>query len=144
MFLPNSDHEWPSKRSGTSACRSVKKCREKYLLQINISKYFIGKNKQNFVFFVSFSFRFFFFLSTSLTLISRSRRLFSPPYPSHLLCFVSLCWVPRSIYIFGIECQTTLQVQDELISRLPVEIYVYILCYCCGRILGNIGALQKY
>ena len=37
--------------------------------------------------------------------------------------------------------QTTLQVQEELISRLPIEIYVYLRCYCCGRILGNIGAL---
>ena len=27
-------------------------------------------------------------------------------------------------YIFGIDCQTTLQVQEKLISRLPVEIYV--------------------
>ena len=27
-------------------------------------------------------------------------------------------------YIFGIDCQTTLQVQEKLISSLPVEIYV--------------------
>ena len=47
-------------------------------------------------------------------------------------------------YIFGIDCQTTLQVQEKLISRLPVEIYVQLRCYCCVRILGNIGALQKY
>ena len=54
-------------------------------------------------------------------------------------------------YIFGIDCQTTLQVQDKLISRLPVEIYVQLRCYCCGqilwpafRVLGDIGALQKY
>ena len=47
-------------------------------------------------------------------------------------------------YIFGIDCQTTLQVQEKLLSRLPVEIYVQLLCYCCVRILGNIGALQKY
>ena len=46
-------------------------------------------------------------------------------------------------YIFEIDCQTTLQVQEKLISRLPVEIYVQ-LRYCCVRILGNIGALQKY
>ena len=44
-------------------------------------------------------------------------------------------------YIFGIDCQTTLQVQEKLISRLPVEIYVQLRCYCCVRILG---ALQKY
>ena len=46
-------------------------------------------------------------------------------------------------YIFGIDCQTTLQVQEKLISRLPIEIYVQLLCYCYGRILGNIGALQN-
>ena len=27
-------------------------------------------------------------------------------------------------YIFGIDCQTTLHVQEKLISRLPVEMYV--------------------
>ena len=40
--------------------------------------------------------------------------------------------------IFGIDCQTTLQVQEKLISSLPVEIYVQLRCYCCVRILGNI------
>ena len=47
-------------------------------------------------------------------------------------------------YIFVIDCQTTLQVQEKLISGLPVETYVQLRCYCCVRILGNIGALQKY
>ena len=47
-------------------------------------------------------------------------------------------------YIFGIDCETTLQVQEKLISRLPVEIYVQLPYYCCVRILANIGALQKY
>ena len=54
-------------------------------------------------------------------------------------------------YIFGIDCQTTLQVQEKLISRLPVEILcaitLLLLCPDTGpavRILGNIGALQKY
>ena len=54
-------------------------------------------------------------------------------------------------YIFGIDCQTTLQVQEKLLSRSPVEIYVQLhfllLCPDTGpavRILGNIGALQKY
>ena len=32
-------------------------------------------------------------------------------------------------YIFGIDCQTTLQVQEKLISRLPVEIYVQLRCW---------------
>ena len=45
-------------------------------------------------------------------------------------------------YIFEIDCQTTLQAQEKLISRLPVEMYVQ-LRYCCVRILGNIGALQN-
>ena len=47
-------------------------------------------------------------------------------------------------YIFGIDCQTTLQVQEKLVSRLPIEIYVQLRCCWCVRILGNIGALQKY
>ena len=41
--------------------------------------------------------------------------------------------------IFGIDCQTTLQVQEKLISRLPVEIYVQLRCYCCVRILGQLS-----
>ena len=37
-------------------------------------------------------------------------------------------------YIFGIDCQTTLQVQEKLISRLPVEIYVQLfLCPDTGQ-----------
>ena len=56
-------------------------------------------------------------------------------------------------YVFGIDCQTTWQVQEKLISRLAVKIYVVqVRCYCmlCQDtgpavwILGNIGALQKY
>ena len=42
-------------------------------------------------------------------------------------------------YIFGIDCQNTLQVQEKLISRLPVEIYVQLLCYCFVRILGRLS-----
>ena len=39
--------------------------------------------------------------------------------------------------------QTTLQVQEELISRLPIEIYLLLWPDTgpAGRILGNIGAL---
>ena len=55
------------------------------------------------------------------------------------------------VIIFFLYCPTTLQVQEKLISRLPVEIYVKLRCYfLCPdtgpavRILGNIGALQKY
>ena len=39
-------------------------------------------------------------------------------------------------YIFGIDSQTTLQVQEKLISRLPVELYVQLCCFCFVRILG--------
>ena len=47
-------------------------------------------------------------------------------------------------YICGIDCHTTLQVQEKLTSRFPVEIYLQLRRYYCGRILGYIGALQKY
>ena len=72
---------------------------------------------------------FIFFLSTSPTLISCSCS-FPHHTPAIWLCFVSRCEVPRSIYIFGIECHTTLQVQEEFISCLPIEI--------CGWILGQL------
>ena len=39
-------------------------------------------------------------------------------------------------YIFGIDCQITLQVQEKLISRLAVEIYVQMLNWSV-RILGK-------
>ena len=42
-------------------------------------------------------------------------------------------------YIFGIDCHTTLQVQEKLISRLPVESYVQLRCYCCVQILGQLS-----
>ena len=80
------------------------------------------------------------FLDKEVRIMPFNNRSRSPPCPSHLLCFISR----RLGYIFGVDCQTTLQVQEKLISRLPVEIYVQLRCYCCVRILGNIGALQKY
>ena len=52
------------------------------------------------------------------------------PFLKQLLAFPT---IPQSFvmfyftmlgYIFGIDCQTTSQVQEKLISRLPVEIYV--------------------
>ena len=59
----------------------------------------------------------------------------------------------KAIYIFGMECQTTLLDPGEPICRLPVEKYVvfvvvgYWACWSdtgpAGRILGNIGALQN-
>ena len=42
-------------------------------------------------------------------------------------------------YIFGIDCQTTLQLQEKLISRLAIESYVQLRCSCCGRILGQLS-----
>ena len=36
-------------------------------------------------------------------------------------------------YIFGIDCQTTLQVQEKLVSRLPVEVmYNYVVIVVSG------------
>ena len=66
------------------------------------------------------------------------------PFLKQLLAFST---IPQSFvifyftmlgYIFGIDCQTTLQVQEKLISRLPVEIYVQLHCFRCVRILGSI------
>ena len=53
-----------------------------------------------------------------MPLNNRSR---SPPYPSHLLFHNARLY-------FGIDCQTTLQVKEKLVSRLPVEIYVQLRC----------------
>ena len=40
-------------------------------------------------------------------------------------------------YIFGIDCQTTLQVQEKLVSRLSVEIYVQLRCvWILGQLPG--------
>ena len=55
-------------------------------------------------------------------------------------------------YIFGIDCQTTLQVQEKLIykslaCRNLCTIILLLLRPDTGpavQILGNIGALQKY
>ena len=45
------------------------------------------------------------------------------PHHTPVICYV--LFHDRIVgYIFGIDCQTTLQVQEKLISRLPVEIYV--------------------
>ena len=83
------------------------------------------------------------FLDKEVRTIPFNSRSRSPQYPSHLLRFISRCLVSTSIYIFGIDCRTTLQVQEKviIISRLPVEIYGQLRSYCCGpvgRILGNI------
>ena len=45
------------------------------------------------------------------------------PHHTPVICYV-LFHDAIVGYIFGIDCQTTLQVQEKLISRLPVEIYV--------------------
>ena len=45
-------------------------------------------------------------------------------------------------YIFGIDCQTTLQVQEKVTSRLPVEIYVQLRCYCRVRILDQLSGYR--
>ena len=58
------------------------------------------------------------------------------PHHIPVICYVYFTMLG---YIFGIDCQTTLQVQEKLISRLPVEIYVQLRCYCCVRILGQLS-----
>ena len=78
------------------------------------------------------------FLDKEVRIIPFNNRSRSPPYASHN--FVIFYFTMLG-YIFGIDCHTTLQVQEKL-SRLPVEMYVQ-LRYCCVRILGDIGALQK-
>ena len=71
------------------------------------------------------------------------------PHHTPVICYV--LFHDDKLYIPGIDCQTTLQVQEKLISRLPVEICctitLLLLCPDTGpavRILGNIGTLQKY
>ena len=96
-----SDHQNALEQVSVAVWRNVEK-NTYTVLQIHISKYFIGKNKQNFDFFVCFFFRFFFSFHIS-NLDQPPASIVLPTIPSHLLCFVSLCWLPRSIYIFGIE-----------------------------------------
>ena len=96
-----SDHQSALEQVSVAVWRNVEK-NTYTVLQIHISKYFIGKNKQNFDFFVCFFFRFFFSFHIS-NLDQPPASIVLPTIPSHLLCFVSLCLLPRSIYIFGIE-----------------------------------------
>ena len=58
-----------------------------------------------------------------------------------------LCYFTMLGYIFGIDYQTTLQVQEKLISKLPLEITLLLLWPDAGtesRFLGNIRTLLKY
>ena len=57
----------------------------------------------------------------------------SVPHHIPVICYV--LFHDARLY-FGINSQTTLQVQEKLISRLPVELYVQLCCFCCVRILG--------
>ena len=56
------------------------------------------------------------FPDKEVRIIPFNSRSSSPPYPSHFLFYSTML-----SYIFGIDCQTTLQVQEKLVSRLPVE-----------------------
>ena len=98
-------HQSALEQASVAVWRNVEK-NTYTVLQINISKYFIGKNKQNFVFFVSFFFRSFFFLSISLTLISRWRRLFSPPY--RVICYVLFHYAGFPDWFIFLESNATL------------------------------------
>ena len=90
------------------------------------------------------------FLDKEVRIMPFNNRSRSPPYPSIPQSFIMFYFTMPG-YIFGIVCHTTLQVQEKLISRLPVEICctitLLLLCPDTGpavRILGNIGAAQKY
>ena len=64
---------------------------------------------------------------------NRSR---SPPYPSHLLCFISRCYFASARDAY-----------KSLACRNLCTITSLLLCPDTGRavrLLGNIGALQKY
>ena len=58
------------------------------------------------------------------------------PHHTPVICYV--LFHDARLY-FRNRCQTTLQVQEKLISRLPVEIYVQLRYYCCVRILGQLS-----
>ena len=61
------------------------------------------------------------FLDKEVRIMPFNNRSRSPPYPSIPQSFVMFYFTMPG-YIFGIVCHTTLQVQEKLISRLPVEI----------------------
>ena len=61
------------------------------------------------------------------------------PHHTPVICYVLFHDATDCRLYFGIDCQTTLQVQEKLISRSPVEIYVQLGCYCCVRILGQLS-----
>ena len=117
------------------------------LLKINISNHFIGKRPNKLVF---DSFFFHHFSPQPHTNLDQTLAQISPPWPWVILyqfVFTMLGSLLKSIHIFGMKCQTRLLEQEEPISRLPVENYVVFVVvgyWARGRILGNIGTLQKY
>ena len=74
------------------------------------------------------------FLNKEVRIMPFNNRSRSPPCPSHLLFYFTMLG-----YTFGIDCQTTLQVQEKIISPLRVEISVQLRRYCCVRILGQLS-----
>ena len=75
------------------------------------------------------------FLYKEVRIIPFNSRSCSPTIPQSFVTF----YFTMLGYIFGIDYQTTLQLQEKLISRLPVEISVQLRCYCCVRILGQLS-----
>ena len=73
------------------------------------------------------------FLDKEVSLLTTAR----VPHHTRVICYV--LFHDTRLYIFGIDCQTTYQVQEKIILRLPVEIYVQLRCYCCVRILGQLS-----
>ena len=74
------------------------------------------------------------FLKSVKKFVDKEVRIMPFNNRSHLLFYFTMLG-----YIFGIDCHTTLQVQEKLTSRLPVEIYVQLHCFCCVQILGQLS-----
>ena len=138
-----SDHQSALEQVSVAVWKNVEK-NTYTVLQINISNYFIGKNKQNFVFFVSFFFRSFFFSLHISNLDQPLASVVLPTIPSHLLCFVSLCWVPRSIYIFGIVCHYFARARGVYKSPACRNLCIIKLLLLWPDTGQHIGGVQKY
>ena len=97
-----------------------------------LSLHFIGKKDQNFVFFVSSSNCSFFF-STFPSQVSRSRSF--PHHTPIIICYVLFhdARFPGRFIFLKSNARVTLQVQEKLVSRLPVKfMYNYVIIVLAG------------
>ena len=78
------------------------------------------------------------FPDKEVRIIPFNSRSSSPPYPSHFLFYSTML-----SYICGIDCQTTLQVQEKLVSRLPVESN-YVVIVVAGYWAGLVPVQLKH